>query len=148
MRTVLGFMGTLILAGNVLLGEPIRVMPEHFRTAEMSEQEIRRELAVSLQARGIDAEASSHLVTEHVASGGPDFVPELMRFTLFFPEIDRQSVIEDMADHALMRRPVHLTEYDHVIARLHDYKGWKLESHDFRRAAEYVLMNRTFSKSS
>lgn len=148
MRTVIGFMGTLILAGNVLLAEPIRGVPERLETPEMTEQSLRREVALSLQTRGIDSEASRHLVTEHMASGGPDFVAELMRFTLFFPEIGRQKLINDMADHALRRRPVHLTDYDHVIARLHDYKGVKLESHDYRRAAKYVLLNRTFSKNS
>jgi len=142
MRPVMTVIGSLILAGNLLLAVPVRQNTVVVRNAEQSEQELRKEMTRMLEARGIEGPSASHLVAEHTGMQNKSLVRAFTHMRLLFPELKHEMILADMAERILRQEPLAFDDYDRLIAMLHRLKGVKLTASDYERSRQCVLLNR------
>ena len=123
MRPVMTVMGSLILAGNLLLAVPVRQNTLLIRNAEQSERDLRGGVAEALVNRGIEAASASHLVTERYGRYDRKLAQAFMHLSLLFPELKRETILAYMADRILHDEAFAFDNYDHLVAMLHRLRG-------------------------
>ena len=106
MRPMMTVMGSLILAGNLLLAVPVRQSTVVLRSAEQSEQEVRRDIAQALVDKGIEATSASMMVAEHFGDFEQNLAVAFSHLQILFPELERKAILSDMAERVLRKSPV------------------------------------------
>jgi hypothetical protein len=147
MRPVMTVMGSLILAGNLLLAVPVRQNTVVVRSAEQSEQEVRRGIAQALVDRGIEAATASWMVAEQYGHFERNLAVAFSHLQILFPELERTAILSDMADRVLRGEPFAFNDYDRLVAMLHRLTGVNLSSSQLARARQCVLLNRNLFRS-
>ena len=147
MRPVMTVMGSLILAGNLLLAVPVRQSTVVLRSAEQSEQEVRRDIAQALVDKGIEATSASMMVAEHFGDFEQNLAVAFSHLQILFPELERKAILSDMAERVLRKEPFAFDDYDRLVAMLHRLSGIALSPSHFSRARQCVLLNRNLFRS-
>lgn len=142
MKPVMTVMGSLLLAGNLLLAVPLRQNNMVVRSAEQSEREIRSVLIRHLTQRGIEAASAEHLVTEHFGHDGAVLAGSVMHVAMLFPEVKREAILQDIATQVLHRQVVALDDYDYLVGMLSRLEGVTLSASQYARIRQGVLLNR------
>jgi len=142
MRPVMTVMGSLMLAGNLLLAVPLRPNAVIVRTAEQSEQEVRKGVVEALEAKGLESTSARRIVAEQYDALGNGLALSFAHFRMLFPEYSHHAVLAEMARHALYGQNRVFDDYDHLIAMLHRLEGIALTPSHYTRARHCVLLNR------
>jgi len=142
MRPVMIAMGSLILAGNLLLAFPVRQNTLAVRSAEQSEQEVRKGVMQALEDRGLETASAQQLVEEQYGAFDARLGVALAHLQILFPELERGTILKDMADRVLRREPIAFDDYDRLVGMLHRLKGPNLSPAHYARAHQCVLLNR------
>ena len=101
MRPIMTVVGTLLLAGNLVLAMPVRQSVSVVRSGEQADREIRSELARLLAERGIDPLSAQQLLNTHYADDSGSLASELFHLQAFFPEIGRSRLLGYVAERVL-----------------------------------------------
>lgn len=136
-------MGSLLLAGNLLLAVPVRQNSVVIRSAEQSEREIRAALTTQLTQRGLEMKTARHFVAEYFGNDGTQLAAQLMQLSMLFPELKRTDIISDIASQVLHRQTVALDDYDCLVGMMSRLEGVRLSKSHYDRIRQCVLLNRT-----
>ncbi len=142
MRPVMTVMGSLILAGNLLLAMPVRPSMVVVRSAEQSEHEVRKGVAAALEAKGIESDSARRIVAERYDASGDGLALSYAHFRMLFPEYTGDAVLAEMARRTLHGEPLPFADYDRLVAMLYRLDGVALTPSHFERARHCVLLNR------
>ena len=82
MRPVMIAMGSLILAGNLLLAVPLRQNAVTLRSAEQAERDVRKAVIEHLEARGLEPASAQELAAQHEERWGRKTLQGLTHFQL------------------------------------------------------------------
>ncbi|WP_345987377.1 hypothetical protein WCX18_09645 [Sulfurimonas sp. HSL1-2] len=145
MRPVMTVMGSLILAGNLLLAVPLRPSAVTVRSAEQSEHEVRKAVAEALVARGLEAGSAQQIVAEYFAPQGSGLAVSYAHFRMLFPEYASDAVLAEMARRVLHGEGLAFNDYDQLIGMLHRLEGVALTPSHYERARHCALMSRYLS---
>jgi hypothetical protein len=147
MRPVMTVMGSLILAGNLLLAVPVRQSTVVVRNAEQSEQEVRKGVAQALVDKGIESASAAQMVTEQYGHYERNLAVGYAHMRILFPELEREAILSDMAERALRQEAFAFDDYDQVVSMLYRLKGISLSPSHYERARQCVLLNRNLFRS-
>ena len=142
MKPVITVMGSLLLAGNLLLAVPLRQNTLAVRTAEQSDREMRKVMAEHLIDRGLEAPTADHLVAEHFGTQGQALSQALLHIAILFPEVKREAIVKDIATRILYRETIALADYDYLVGMLSRLNGVALSASHYERIRQCVLLNR------
>lgn len=145
MRPMMTVMGSLLLAGNLLLAVPVRQNSVVLRSAEQSEREIRTALTTQLAQRGLDTNTARHLVAEYFGDKGTQLAAQVMQLSILFPELNQTDIINDIASQILRRQAVALDDYDYLVGMLSRLEGIRLTTSHYDRIRQCVLLNRALN---
>jgi hypothetical protein len=140
-------MGSLLLAGNLLLAVPLRQNNVVVRSAEQSEREMRSVLIRHLTERGLESASAEHLVTEHFGQDGAALAAGVMYLAMLFPEVKREAILQDIATQVLQGQTVALDDYDYLVGMLSRLEGLPLSVSHYARIRQGVLLNRTMKSA-
>ncbi len=143
MRPIATLMGSLILAGNLLMAMPPRPNVTVVRSAEQAEREIRKEMASSLVEQGIEPLAAAAAVSKYFKTASKRTAVHVHVFNSLFPEVGHRALIHYGAKRALRSEVFDLRSYDHLIAMLQHRFGPVLPAGVYERAAHCAILNRT-----
>ena len=143
MRPIATLMGSLLLAGNLLLALPVRQNVLVVRNAEQAEREIRREMSAYLVSRGLEPESALRTVERHFDAGAKQAAVHVHFFTAIFPEVSREALLRYGAQRALRGETFDLRSYDHMTAMLQQLLGPALSDSLRRRIGQCVMLNRS-----
>ena len=143
MRPVMIAMGSLILAGNLLLAVPLRQNAVTLRSAEQAERDVRKAVIEHLEARGLEPASAQELAAQHEERWGRKTLQGLTHFQLLFPEVKRHALVKELALQLLRRETFAFDDYDHLAGMLHRLKGVNLGASDYHRLRQCVLLNRS-----
>lgn len=142
MRPIMTVVGTLLLAGNLVLAMPVRQTVTVVRSGEQADREIRSEMARLLTERGIDSAAAQQILNAHYATESGRLAFELFQLQTFFPEIGRHRLLGYIAERALHGETFSLRSYDHILGMLQRLHSPQLTSSLQTRAMHCSLLNR------
>ncbi|GEM_PF-6672196 len=143
MRPMMTLMGSLLLAGNLILGMPLRANVTIVRSGEQAEREIRREMAEILVDRGLEPAAAREAVMKHYGAAASNLALQIHHAAALFPEIGRQAIVRYTAEQALRSQAFDLRSYDHIIAMLQKLHAPVLNGSQHSRAMHCALLNRS-----
>ncbi|UFS61964.1 hypothetical protein LOH54_09915 [Sulfurimonas sp. HSL-3221] len=147
MRPVMTVMGSLILAGNLLLAVPLRPNAVTVRNAEQSEHEVRKAVAEALVAKGLEAQSAQQIVAERFAPESGSFAVVYAHFRMLFPEYSSDAVLSEMARRVLHGERLTFDDYDQLVGMLHRLEGVALTPSHYERARHCALLNRYRSQA-
>lgn len=147
MRPIITVVGSLLLAGNLLLAVPLRQNTLAIRTAEQTDRQMRKAIIEHLVDRGLEVSTAEHLVTEHFGAQGEAFSQALLHIAILFPEVKREAIVKDVATRILHRETIALADYDYLVGMLSRLNGVALPASHYDRIRECVLLNRTLFRS-
>ncbi|MHC3995354.1 hypothetical protein ACXWTF_11040 [Thiomicrolovo sp. ZZH C-3] len=142
MRPVMTVMGSLILAGNLLLAVPVRPSAVNVRSAEQSEHEVRKAVVAALEAKGLEPQSAQQIVAERFAPEGGSFAIVYTHFCMLFPEYSGDALLSEMARRVLHGERLNFDDYDQLIGMLHRLEGVALTPSHYERARHCALLNR------
>lgn len=149
MRPVMVLMGSLLIAGNLLLAVPVRPNTLLLRSAGQTGQEVRSGIADILVQKGMEPASASHLVAERFGRDDGKIAQAFSHIALLFPELKREAVLGHMAERILHNDAFAFDDYDHLVAMLHRLEGINLSASHYTRLEQCTLLNRAlFSKPS
>ena len=147
MRPVMTVMGSLLLAGNLLLAVPVRPNNLVVRNAEQAEQEVRSGIAEVLMQKGLEAASATQLVTQRFGQYDRKLAQAFTHLHLLFPELKRETLLAYMAERILHNEPFAFDDYDHLVAMLHRIEGVDLTPVHYERLRQCALLNRSLFRS-
>jgi hypothetical protein len=147
MRPVMTVMGSLLLAGNLLLALPVRPNTLLVRNAEQAEQEVRSGIADILTQKGMEAASAAHLVTERYGRYDRKLAQAFTHLQLLFPELKRETLLAYMAERILHNEAFAFDDYDHLVAMLHRLEGVDLSAAHYDRVRQCALLNRSLFRA-
>lgn len=147
MRPVMTVMGSLLLAGNLLLALPVRPNTMVVRNAEQAEQEVRSGIADILVQKGMERASAAHLVTERYGRYASKLAQAFTHLRLLFPELDRNALLAYMAERILHNEAFAFDDYDHLVAMMQRLDGVNLSAAQYDRLRQCVLLNRSLFRS-
>jgi len=140
-------MGSLLLAGNLLLAVPIRQNTLFVRNAEQADLEVRRGLEEQLVQKGLEAERAQFMVADRFGESDRNLAQAFTHFSMLFPEVGHDKVLAYVAERILRQEAFSFENYDHLVAMFHRIEGLNLTPSHYERLRHCALLNRSLLRS-
>jgi len=96
-------MGSLLLAGNLLLAVPVRQNTLFIRNAEQANQEVRKGIEEMLVQKGLEPAKAHLMVAERYGESDRNLAQSFTHLSMLFPELQHEKALAYMAERILHR---------------------------------------------
>ena len=136
MKNRILFIGSIIFASHVVLGETLVTLPQPAQIVSQIPIPFEQEIAAELVSRGLEDQAAKELSQNSVDDVYSATLLTHMITTKL--NIERTKVHAYIASQALFQKRVDLRAHDDVVAMVQQIKGLSMQKEDLKAIEEYI----------
>ena len=136
MKNRILFIGSIIFASHVVLGETLVALPQPAQIVSQIPIPFEQEIAAELVSRGLEDQAAKELSQNSVDDVYSATLLTHMITTKL--NIERTKVHAYIASQALFQKRVDLRAHDDVVAMVQQVKGVSMQKEDLKAIEEYI----------